>query len=201
MSYCLPCDRETDEAVCPECGMALEPEPPESSASSRYETVWPRIKAGVLDGFVLAPLALADGFLSSPERGALILIAWAAISYSAYWLYSVLLHARSGQTLGKRAAHVKVLDLSEERIPTLGQAFLRDSGYILLNCLSLAYFVYLVLTRQYAGDAAIAALPVTRLLTLGGLLWFLLEVSTALINPKRRALHDLIAGTVVVREA
>jgi uncharacterized RDD family membrane protein YckC len=198
MSYCLPCDRETDEAVCPECGMALEPEPPEPVVG-RYQTIWPRIRAGLFDGFVLAPLAYADGFLSEPRRGAFILITWAAISYSAYWLYSVLLHARHGQTLGKRAAHVKVLDLSEERIPTLRQAFLRDSGYILLNGLTLAYFVYLVLTRQYGGEAAV--LPAARLLTLAGLAWFLLEVATALTNPKRRALHDLIAGTVVVREA
>ena len=199
MSYCLQCDLETTEAVCPGCGTALEPEPPERVVG-RYDTLWPRIRAGLLDGFVLAPLALADGFLSSPERGALLLIAWAAISYSAYWLYSVLLHARDGQTLGKRAAHVRVLDLSEERIPTLRQAFLRDSGYILLNGLSLVYFIYLVLTRQHSEPTAATALP-ARVLAYAGLAWFLLEVTTALINPKRRAVHDLIAGTVVVREA
>ncbi len=199
MSYCLQCDLETTDAVCPGCGTELEPEPPEPVVG-RYQTIWPRIRAGCFDGFVLAPLAFADGFLSSPERGALLLIAWAAISYSAYWLYSVLLHARGGQTLGKRAAHVRVLDLSEERIPTLRQAFLRDSGYILLNGLALVYFVYLVLTRQYSGHAADASLP-ARVLACAGLAWFLLEVTTALTNPKRRAVHDLIAGTVVVREA
>ena len=31
------------------------------------------------------------------------------------------------------------------------------------------------------------------------LFWFLLEVGTMLLNEKRRALHDFIAGTVVVR--
>lgn len=199
MSYCMQCELETQDAVCPGCGTALEPEPPERIVG-RYDTIWPRIRAGYFDGFVLAPLAFADGFLSSPGRGALILIAWAAISYSAYWLYSVLLHARDGQTLGKRAAHVRVLDLSEERIPTLRQAFLRDSGYILLNGLALVYFVYLVLTRQYSEPTAVMALP-ARILTYAGLAWFLLEVTTALTNEKRRAVHDLIAGTVVVREA
>ena len=33
----------------------------------------------------------------------------------------------------------------------------------------------------------------------GGLVWSLLEIATMLTNSKRRALHDLIAGTVVVR--
>ena|SRR5947209_1191195 len=199
MSYCTQCELETEDAVCPGCGMALEPEPPEPSVG-RYQTIWPRIRAGFFDGVVLAPLAFADNFVLAPERGAFILIAWAAISYSAYWLYSVLLHARYGQTLGKRAAHVKVLDLSEERIPTLRQAVLRDSGYILLNCLSLVYFIHLVLTRQYSEAAVATSLP-AQILTLAGLLWFLLEVTTAFASPKRRAFHDVIAGTVVVREA
>ena len=30
-------------------------------------------------------------------------------------------------------------------------------------------------------------------------IWFMLEIITMLLNEKRRALHDLIAGTVVVR--
>ena len=30
-------------------------------------------------------------------------------------------------------------------------------------------------------------------------IWFVLEIITMLLNKKRRALHDLIAGTVVVR--
>jgi uncharacterized RDD family membrane protein YckC len=200
MGYCTQCGIETADAFCGQCGAELEPDEAPESSAGRYHTVWPRIRAGFFDGLVLMPLALADGFLSAPERGAFILIAWAAISYSVYWLYSVLLHARYGQTLGKRAAHVKVLDLSEERIPTLRQAFLRDSGYILLNCLSLAYFIYLVLTRQYSETMTVSSLP-ARILTFAGLAWFLLEVTTALTNQKRRAFHDLIAGTVVVREA
>jgi uncharacterized RDD family membrane protein YckC len=200
MGYCTQCGIETEGDFCGQCGAELEPDEVPEPSAGRYDTVWPRIRAGFFDGLVLAPLALADGFLSAPERGAFILIAWAAISYSAYWLYSVLLHARYGQTLGKRAAHVKVLDLSEERIPTLRQALLRDSGYILLNCLSLIYFIYLVLTRQYSEHLLATSLPAT-ILTLAGLIWFLLEVTTSFASRKRRALHDLIAGTVVVREA
>ena len=37
------------------------------------------------------------------------------------------------------------------------------------------------------------------ILVLAGLGWFLLEIGTTFINPKRRAVHDLIANTVVVR--
>jgi uncharacterized RDD family membrane protein YckC len=99
----------------------------------RYETFRPRFWAGFIDGLIFLPISLFDRYLSSPSRGSLVLISWAIISYSAFWLYSVLLHARYGQTLGKRMMRVKVMDVSEERILSLGQALLRDSGYILID--------------------------------------------------------------------
>jgi len=45
--------------------------------------------------------------------------------------------------------HVKVLDVSEERIPSIGQALLRNIGYIALNFASLTYFLYLVVAGKY----------------------------------------------------
>jgi uncharacterized RDD family membrane protein YckC len=96
--------------------------------------------------------------------------------------------------------NVTVLDASKKRFPTLRQAFLRDIGYIIMNCCSLLYLVYLVLAGQYYRDAEVAGVPGT-ILGLAGLGWFFLEVVTMLTNDKRRALHDYIAGTVVVRDA
>jgi uncharacterized RDD family membrane protein YckC len=166
----------------------------------KYSTFWPRYWAGVVDGLVLLPLSLADNYLETPERNKLVLLGWGFVSYSAYWLYSVLLHARFGQTLGKMAMGVKVLDLSETRIPTFKQAVLRDIGYIVLNCGCFIYFAVLVATQRYSRNAEAIDTPaiVLALATLG---WFLLEVTTMLTNEKRRALHDYIAGTVVVRNA
>jgi len=39
---------------------------------------------------------------------------------------------------------------------------------------------------------------VGKILDVAGFSWFILEVITMLTNSKRRALHDWIAGTVVV---
>ncbi|MEZ0254741.1 MAG: RDD family protein [Chthoniobacter sp.] len=164
----------------------------------KYHTFWPRFCAGFVDGLVFIPLDLVDGYLSAPARGPFVLIVWAVLSYSAYWLYSVLLHARYGQTLGKMATRIRVLDLSEERIPSLRQAFIRDVGYILLNTFSLAWFVYLVIAGRYSGVADVPTGP-GMFLSFASLGWFLLEVITMLTNNKRRAFHDFIAGTVVVR--
>lgn len=187
--------------------MSLPPNVQEVSLQSRllamekYRTFWPRFWAGFVNGLVFLPISLSDKYLSSPARGPMILISWAIFSYSAYWLYSVLLHARYGQTVGKRAMHVKVMDVSEGRIPSLGQAFLRDIAYIALNTFSLGYFIYLVVAHKYAtGAEQINTLP-GMILGFASLGWFLLEVITMLTNSKRRAIHDLIANTVVLKVA
>jgi uncharacterized RDD family membrane protein YckC len=62
----------------------------------------------------------------------------------------VLLHARFGQTIGKMLTSVKVMNVSETAIPSLRQAFLRDVGYIAIDILTLAYFIYLVLGHKYS---------------------------------------------------
>lgn len=108
-------------------------------------------------------------------------------------------HARRGQTVGKKAMGVKVLDVSEQRIPTFGQAFLRDAVYIVMSVGSLAYFIYLVSVHQYVtGNEQVNGVP-GRILVYAGLGWFLLEVVSMLTNPKRRAFHDIIAKTVVLK--
>jgi uncharacterized RDD family membrane protein YckC len=166
----------------------------------RYHTFRARFFAGLIDGLVFIPLNIIDPYLSDPARGPSILIIWALISYTSYWLYSVLLHARYGQTLGKKVLKIRVLDLSEERIPTLQQAFLRDIGYIVLNCSSLVYFIYLVVAGRYHTGSELSTLPGI-IMGAAGLVWFLLEITSMFTNEKRRALHDYIAKTVVVQEA
>src|SRR5690606_29137054 len=100
--------------------------------------------AGLLDGLVLFPLIIVAQLIDSPNDGVALFLVWSAISYSSYWLYSVLFHWRTGQTLGKKALKIQVLDVSESRLPTLSQALLRDVGYIVFNTFALFYLVFLV---------------------------------------------------------
>jgi uncharacterized RDD family membrane protein YckC len=167
----------------------------------RYSTFGARFVAGLIDGLVLLPVSIIGFyFVDSPDDGVALFLIWSAIAYSSYWLYSVLLHARYGQTLGKRAMGVKVLDVSESRIPTLSQAFLRDAVYIAVNTITLAYLFFLVLGGEYTQAALTQSAP-ARTMNWVGFGWFLTEVVTMLMNDKRRALHDFIARTVVVRGA
>jgi uncharacterized RDD family membrane protein YckC len=167
----------------------------------RYSTFGARFLAGMIDGLVFLPLGIISvRYINSPDDGVALFLIWSTIGYSSYWLYTVLLHARYGQTLGKRVMGVKVLDVSESRIPTFAQAFLRDSVYIALNTFTLAYLFFLVLNGEYTANALNQSSP-ARIMNWVGWGWFLTEIVTMLTNDKRRALHDFIARTVVVRGA
>ena len=153
----------------------------------RYRTTVPRFWAGVVDQAVLFPstflLDLAAAWLS-PYLLALmhILINTA---------YSILMHARYGQTIGKCVCKIKIIDhLTGTRI-NLNQSALRDSG--LLS--GLLYAVAALKGEDIRPDE----LTLTGAASMVAGTWFVLEIITMLLNKKRRALHDLIAGTVVVR--
>ena len=119
---------------------------------------------------------------------------------TAVILYSILMHGWGGQTVGKMLCKVKVVDISERPL-TMKQAFLRDSigivyaaagvGFLLMN---LDLYAEMNLSPSTAPISNVMWLLISLNVT-----WFLLELITMLTNRKRRALHDYVAGSVVVR--
>ncbi|MEO7803520.1 MAG: RDD family protein [Actinomycetota bacterium] len=154
--------------------------------------------AGTIDGLVFLPVGFADNYLLSADRAAATILVWGTVSYSVYWVYSVLLHARYGQTLGKMVAGVKVLDLSEEHVPSLRQALIRDFPHIVVSVASLVYLYVLVVVGKYSREAEIGGPGLV--IGIASMIWVLLELVTMLASERRRAIHDLLAGTVVVRD-
>jgi uncharacterized RDD family membrane protein YckC len=165
----------------------------------RYRTFWARATAGFVDVLVFIPLRIANKYVDVPQRDHVSLIFWLIFSTSVVFMYSVVMHAVFGQTIGKMAAHVKVFDVSEQRIPSLWQAALRDVGDIVVGIAWLGYLVYLVSVNQYFPGHGIYSL-FSRVVNDAWLVWFVLELATMFTNNKRRAFHDYIAGTVVVDE-
>ncbi|HEY0431053.1 MAG TPA: RDD family protein [Pyrinomonadaceae bacterium] len=165
----------------------------------KYQTASRRFWAGSIDGLVFMPLGWLDSWILGSPRPAAILIGWMLISYPCYWLYSVLMHGFYGQTLGKKALGVVVLDLSESPI-SMKQAFLRDSFFIAINSSALILMIYLTLAgrRQSLPTDPVSFSDPEVILGIASLFWFLVEILTCLTNKKRRAVHDFIAGTVVV---
>jgi uncharacterized RDD family membrane protein YckC len=172
--------------------------------SDRYSTFGPRFWTGSVDSCVLWPLGFITFTLLSLNipRG---LAALVVVVESLAWLvYTVLLHARYGQTIGKMVTRVRVVDFRTEGKISFQQALLREGVPMVLSLGFLGYEIFAVPTRRLApGDLAngqaLVANKALWLPTALPALWFVAEVLTMLTNEKRRALHDFIAGTVVVR--
>jgi uncharacterized RDD family membrane protein YckC len=164
--------------------------------TEKYRTGRKRIWAAIVDYILFMPLLFVDLNLLTSEANIFILIAWNIFRIFLPVFYSIIAHYKYGRTVGKWVARVKVIDVSETRNITLKQAILRDGVYLLFLLAGLLYFGFLALTSGEAGyllnnyvDFAWSPYGI----------WILLEIITMLVNSKRRAVHDFIAKTVVVR--
>ena len=163
----------------------------------RYDTFWRRVGAGIADGVILFPLHWLDSWIFGSGTTPVILLLWFTFNSFSYIIYSVVLHGLYGQTLGKMLTGVRVLDVSETRL-SFGQAFLRDSVPMLFTTIGVAIGIQTVLS----GENPLAGEEITLadiLIGLTAFVWLLAELITMLWNNKRRAIHDYIARSVVVR--
>ena len=158
--------------------------------TDKYRTFAPRLLALLLDTVLLLPLTIAADMATEMEVGE---TAKQAIIFGlnvAAVVYFVAMHAIYGQTVGKMLMKVKVVDLSEAPIG-FKRAIMRDIPQIIFTFLSLAPFMTAPLTENPEMQINI--------LTLCLMAWSFADIAVFLSNDKRRALHDYIAGTVVVR--
>ena len=171
-----------------------------------YAGFWPRLGATFIDALILAPVTILSFWLLPHSRAASIAL---EIPLSLVGpVYEVTLLARYGQTVGKMVTRIAVFRASGEPIGWR-EVVLRCSVQLCLGFLSMASYLYaktqLPLANWTGGWFAISG----RLLTLepawgrwsshAMVIWTYSELITLLFNRKRRALHDFIAGTVVVR--
>lgn len=135
-----------------------------------------RLVARIIDLLVVGlPLALVAQE-SLPRRSAEVA---ESVGLAALVLvYDTVLHARWGRTLGKRLVGVRVVTVAGEAVPP-GRALLRAAAFAL----------------------PMATRPVPVLGLVAGLGW-VAGVSLILrADQERRALHDRLAGTMVVTES
>jgi uncharacterized RDD family membrane protein YckC len=113
------------------------------------------------------------------------------------------MHGRYGQTVGKMVTKARVVDFRTEGTISFGQAWFREGIPMFLTLGLLGYQVSAILTGSVSpsdieNGAAFAGKSFLLLMALPAA-WYAAEVLTMLTNKKRRALHDFVAGTVVVR--
>lgn len=162
-----------------------------------YASLAQRMAAAIIDTFVmLFPLFILSSFYFfslDPEQQQAVtanpnnatLPGWVNLLWSSlYLLYCVWFTARKGQTPGKMAVGIRVINLKDGNIPDLNTAFIRN----------LFGFSWIV------GGVLIVANPVI------GFIGLLLQIMVALgfasigADRKRQGWHDKLAGTLVVKK-
>jgi uncharacterized RDD family membrane protein YckC len=135
------------------------------------------------------------------QEASLPVVAYAAhvLDQAVLFAYSIYLHGTYGQTIGKWIMKVQVLSIDETRL-TMRQAFLRDSIGVSLAIVYLLFAIAPVFSGVSPRSREFEQ-QIPSLIWNVGLVTFALEIITMLTNAKRRALHDFIAGSVVVRRS
>ena len=177
----------------------------------RYRTFWPRFWAYWYDGLVLMPVLVLFTVASHPtiipllENTRWILVIAYILAYFSPWVYSIYMHGRWGQTVGKMITRVRVIDFNTESPISYSQALFRDSVPILIALPIHIYALWQLATGvgYNIPDTELydSSLPASGTIWAGLISWAwqFAEILTMLTNEKRRAIHDFIAVTVVVR--
>ena len=165
-------------------------------AAIEHDTVVHRSLAAAIDLLPFVPLILIAGILRSSGADVASGMATAVLAPLPAFV-AVILHSRGGQTFGKQACGIRVVDNRTGARPSAVQALLRSGPELCLGLLIGIGEMAITLgdaSWSWAGwmsDVACFVLPA----------WVVAASAAALGDPRRRALHDRLAGTVVIREA
>jgi uncharacterized RDD family membrane protein YckC len=173
-----------------------------------YGGFWIRFWAAIVDGFAAMPVALAFYFLFELKGPNPIAASVTALAITLS--FEVLLVAKYGGSPGKLAAGLRIRDVSLGEA-SARQAFIRALPNIMVALLRIASTVVVVqalgpqlqqLSGRELDEAVRAATPGwTKYLGAIAGCWFIAEFVSMMSNDQRRALHDKIAGTVVIKAA
>jgi uncharacterized RDD family membrane protein YckC len=172
----------------------------------RYAGFWPRLGANLLDGLILLPLFA----LTTWGRSQFPLFdVYYFLPFILFQLfYNVCLVQRYGGTPGKLIVGIRIRRLNGEPVG-YREPFLRYLPDFLFTILGWIGLISLALHRS--GPEFLALPLINRIILKTELLppwyvplqrlqaiWDLGELIVLLTNQKKRAIHDFIAGTVVV---
>jgi uncharacterized RDD family membrane protein YckC len=167
------------------------------SIQDKYNTFQKRFLAGLIDGIVFIPFAIFDNYFHDIANNT-IFIAWQLVSLISWTLYYVIGHGKYGQTIGKKVVGIKVLNINEDNVIGYRKAFIREAVWIFVTIICLMYYaIESFKNPNNSQELRVSIIDVYSGMTM--LVWFLLELVTMLFNEKRRALHDYIADSVVVK--
>ena len=189
-------------------GKEMEYLPITSCGKRVYAGFWKRFCAAWVDFFIIVPLALLCSWLEGFDRTLAIVIA--IPSSALFAMYNVYFNACFGGTLGKLAVGIKITNTDGSRIGW-GQAWKRSSVDLVFAFLLLTAEIWALAHVDPVEHSSLEWMDRARLLqehrpVWSGIIdvlmqvWIWSELVVLLFNKRKRAIHDFIAGTVVIKK-
>jgi uncharacterized RDD family membrane protein YckC len=179
-----------------------------SNGKKVYAGFWKRFSAGVVDCFILLPLSFLFVWLEGLDRNFALAIVIPVSSL--FVVYNVLFNLRYGGTPGKLAVGIRITRPDGTPI-TWSEAWKRssvDCGFALLWLVVQVWALAHVDPEEYSSLNWVDRAQLLRRAAPSWFssfdslqqVWMWSEVVILLFNKRKRAIHDFIAGTVVVHK-
>ena len=173
-----------------------------------YAGFWKRLGAALIDMIVWVPVA----YIVFKLQGISLSTAITATIFQGFFysIYSVYFNLKYGGTLGKLAVGIRIT-MPDGRNIGAREALLRSSVDIVYGLIISICYVYAVTKVDIAAYLSAGYVDKGRMIfrhypALGDYtdvlftIWYWSEMIVLLFNKRKRALHDYIAGTVVVHK-
>lgn len=162
----------------------------------KYNTFGKRFVAGLIDEIIFIPFTMLNNRIGDTDNKT-IFIGWVLFHTICWTLYVVIGHGKFGQTIGKRLVGIKVFDLNEKDLISYKNAFIRESVWFFTVIAGIIYLTISTSNSATLSETAKVAYY-EEVIGLTSVIWLILELVTMSFNKKRRALHDFLAGSVVI---
>ncbi len=159
--------------LAPEASLTVEADASVIELATRWQRFWAAILDAIIGAVCILPLMFAFGFFSYAMSGGeppfLIMVGFTALSFGVFALVHGYFLKRDGQTIGKKALGIKIVDLDNQVAP-----------------------LQRVLLLRYLPLYAVGLIPIL------GQFLPLIDV-LFIFGEDRRCVHDMIAGTKVIK--
>jgi len=171
-----------------------------------YGGFWRRVGSGLLDAIILIPLGVSLFVLLNYTRHAHLYYAFPSVA--VYLFFYIWLVQRFGGTPGKRILSMRIA-MADGSPVTTRAATLRYLPTQILQILSLTAMIQasFALGTEFESLGFLEKLRAQQMsapawnnfVTWGTYAWLAASALTLVANPRKRAIHDFIAGTIVLR--
>jgi uncharacterized RDD family membrane protein YckC len=167
----------------------------EAIGELEYGGFWPRLGAAITDGLIVGGclwLLFMVAVFAVNETFAFVVY---LLLPQGSWMYSTLQHGRWGQTIGKRAAGLRVVEVATGAPIGYGRAAARDCA----NIFAADWQLLIGTASIIAGESFYGNMgtPGT-VVTWAFVAWWIASCLVLVFQSRHRTLHDFIAGTIVV---